>query len=84
MPEVQAQNMKGTGQHQKSKLGRNVQTNHAAFENDNYSVSEKDIVHETRERSKPEPIRIGPKMDRNDLCPCGSVKKFKKCHGVDE
>ncbi|MBC5815422.1 MAG: SEC-C domain-containing protein, partial [Candidatus Eremiobacteraeota bacterium] len=19
---------------------------------------------------------------RNDLCPCGSGKKFKKCHGV--
>ncbi|MEZ4761831.1 MAG: SEC-C metal-binding domain-containing protein [Calditrichia bacterium] len=26
------------------------------------------------------------KVGRNDLCPCGSGKKYKKCHGanVDE
>jgi preprotein translocase subunit SecA len=23
-----------------------------------------------------------PKIGRNDLCPCGSGKKFKKCHGA--
>jgi len=23
----------------------------------------------------------GQKVGRNDLCPCGSGKKFKKCHG---
>jgi len=23
-----------------------------------------------------------PKTGRNDLCSCGSGKKFKKCHGV--
>ena len=23
----------------------------------------------------------GPKVGRNDPCPCGSGKKFKKCHG---
>jgi uncharacterized protein YecA (UPF0149 family) len=23
--------------------------------------------------------RIGPKIGRNDLCPCGSGKKYKKC-----
>ncbi|MHB8148174.1 MAG: SEC-C metal-binding domain-containing protein, partial [Vulcanimicrobiaceae bacterium] len=26
--------------------------------------------------------RDQPKVGRNDLCPCGSGKKFKKCHGV--
>ncbi|MCE9614550.1 MAG: preprotein translocase subunit SecA [Lentisphaerae bacterium] len=26
--------------------------------------------------------REEPKVGRNDLCPCGSGKKFKKCHGV--
>ncbi len=25
--------------------------------------------------------RPGPKIGRNDLCPCGSGQKFKKCHG---
>ncbi|MDQ2992728.1 MAG: SEC-C metal-binding domain-containing protein, partial [Candidatus Eremiobacteraeota bacterium] len=27
--------------------------------------------------------RDAPKVGRNDLCPCGSGKKFKKCHGTD-
>ena len=26
--------------------------------------------------------REGAKVGRNDPCPCGSGKKFKKCHGV--
>ena len=28
--------------------------------------------------------RTGDKVGRNDPCPCGSGKKYKKCHGVDE
>ena len=27
------------------------------------------------------PIVVGPKVGRNDPCPCGSGKKFKNCHG---
>ncbi len=26
-------------------------------------------------------VRDAPKVGRNDLCPCGSGKKYKKCHG---
>jgi uncharacterized protein YchJ len=26
--------------------------------------------------------RDGPKAGRNDPCPCGSGKKYKKCHGA--
>ncbi len=26
-------------------------------------------------------LREGPKVGRNDLCPCGSGKKYKQCHG---
>jgi preprotein translocase subunit SecA len=29
------------------------------------------------------PRRTGEKVGRNDLCPCGSGKKYKKCHGAD-
>ena len=25
--------------------------------------------------------QVGPKVGRNEPCPCGSGKKFKKCHG---
>ena len=31
--------------------------------------------------SKPAPVRTGPKVQRNDPCPCGSGKKFKHCCG---
>jgi preprotein translocase subunit SecA len=30
---------------------------------------------------KHEPIKVGPKIGRNDPCPCGSGKKYKQCHG---
>jgi preprotein translocase subunit SecA len=26
--------------------------------------------------------REAPKVGRNEMCPCGSGKKFKKCHGA--
>jgi preprotein translocase subunit SecA len=29
-----------------------------------------------------EPVIAGPKTGRNDPCPCGSGKKYKKCHGA--
>jgi preprotein translocase subunit SecA len=33
--------------------------------------------------SEPQPVRrTQPKVGRNDACPCGSGKKYKKCHGV--
>jgi preprotein translocase subunit SecA len=32
--------------------------------------------------SQPTQRRTGEKVGRNDPCPCGSGKKYKKCHGV--
>jgi preprotein translocase subunit SecA len=29
------------------------------------------------------PRVTGDKVGRNDPCPCGSGKKFKKCHGTE-
>jgi len=43
---------------------------------------------DTMRRSQPPPAAAPPppppvaKVDRNDPCPCGSGKKYKKCHGV--
>jgi preprotein translocase subunit SecA len=35
------------------------------------------------DESGPKPVhRDAPKVGRNELCPCGSGKKFKKCHGA--
>ena len=28
-----------------------------------------------------QPVQVGAKVGRNDPCPCGSGKKFKRCHG---
>ena len=33
---------------------------------------------------KPEPVKVGEKVGRNDPCPCGSGKKYKNCHGKEE
>jgi preprotein translocase subunit SecA len=30
---------------------------------------------------KAKPVRTGPKVGRNDPCPCGSGKKYKQCCG---
>jgi preprotein translocase subunit SecA len=36
-------------------------------------------------RPQAEPMRSGPRVGRNDPCPCGSGKKYKKCHmPIDE
>jgi preprotein translocase subunit SecA len=32
---------------------------------------------------KHEPVKVGPKIGRNDPCPCGSGKKYKNCHGKE-
>lgn len=30
-----------------------------------------------------QPMRSGPKVGRNDACPCGSGRKYKHCHGAN-
>jgi preprotein translocase subunit SecA len=33
--------------------------------------------------TQPTQRRTGEKVGRNDPCPCGSGKKYKKCHGAE-
>ena len=35
------------------------------------------------QQEAPKPVRAGAKVGRNDPCPCGSGKKYKKCHGAN-
>jgi len=49
-------------------------SDYAANENDYYDPSE---------NVKQQPVVAGPKIGRNDPCPCGSGKKYKNCHGKD-
>src|SRR5206468_3310273 len=47
-----------------------------------YAANERDIFDPSDGvQVKQEPIKVGPKIGRNDPCPCGSGKKFKNCHG---
>jgi preprotein translocase subunit SecA len=49
---------------------------------DDYAANENDYYDPTP--VKQEPVKVGPKIGRNDPCPCGSGKKFKNCHGKDQ
>ena len=46
-------------------------------------ISQGPDYNDPSETAKQEPIKVGPKIGRNDPCPCGSGKKFKNCHGRD-
>jgi preprotein translocase subunit SecA len=45
---------------------------------------QKDLQYQTgpAQAEAPKPVRVGAKVGRNDPCPCGSGKKYKKCHGA--
>ena len=47
-------------------------------------LSQENEYSDPSENIKQEPIRVSPKVGRNDLCPCGSGKKYKNCHGRGE
>jgi len=58
--------------------------NKPEFENRS-STSETPVNNDTREKQKIETyVRETKKINPNDPCPCGSGKKYKKCHGVNE
>ena len=46
-------------------------------------VDEGRDYYEPTSPTKQEPIKVGPKIGRNDPCPCGSGKKYKNCHGKE-
>ena len=37
-----------------------------------------------QQAGKKQPVKLDQKVGRNDPCPCGSGKKYKKCHGQVE
>ncbi len=65
-----------------SKLSANKDAIDAAGED--YAANENDYFNPSGSPVKQEPIRVGPKIGRNDPCPCGSGRKYKQCHGKAE
>jgi len=51
--------------------------------NRNEEVAGENGYHDPSEAQKQTPVQVGPKIGRNDACPCGSGKKYKACHGKD-
>jgi preprotein translocase subunit SecA len=83
----EAQNLR-EGRQQKtdmSKLHANKEAIDAAGED--YAANEKDYYDPSSPAGnvavRQEPIKVGPKIGRNDPCPCGSGKKYKNCHGKE-
>jgi len=72
------------GREQKTDMSR-LQANKEAIDTagDDYAANEKDYYDPSGAAVKQEPIKVGPKIGRNDPCPCGSGKKYKNCHGKD-
>ncbi|MFH1571957.1 MAG: SEC-C metal-binding domain-containing protein, partial [Gemmatimonadota bacterium] len=42
------------------------------------------VVSEGADAPVRQPVRVAPKVGRNQPCPCGSGKKYKHCHGRGE
>jgi preprotein translocase subunit SecA len=55
---------------------QNVKYQHADFDESLDEAPAPEAAHEPQQ-----PVNAGPKIGRNDPCPCGSGKKYKQCHG---
>ena len=58
------------------KVGSNLTASRATLPQ--YTSSSKS---QSQPKLKAQPIRTEQKVGRNEPCPCGSGKKYKKCHG---
>ncbi|GAB6991345.1 preprotein translocase subunit SecA [Paenibacillus pini] len=47
------------------------------------SVIEESKVSTNAEPAEKKPVQVAEQAGRNDLCPCGSGKKYKHCHGQE-
>jgi preprotein translocase subunit SecA len=45
------------------------------------SYAENGSMEQKQQQQKVQPVRVEKKIGRNELCPCGSGKKYKYCHG---
>jgi len=73
------------GRQEKTDMSR-MRANKAEVEaaGEDYGANEKDYYDPSGGPAvKQEPVKVGPKIGRNDPCPCGSGKKYKHCHGKE-
>ncbi len=71
------------GREQKTDMSRmNVNKQEISAAGSDYAANENDY-YDPSVPVKQAPVRVDPKVGRNDACPCGSGKKFKQCHGKE-
>jgi preprotein translocase subunit SecA len=67
---------------------RQASTTIDALEKEFHRKKERELAAASRsgggDASQPSQRRTGDKVGRNDPCPCGSGKKYKKCHGAGQ
>jgi preprotein translocase subunit SecA len=71
------------GREQKTDMSRmHANKREVEARGDDYAANENDY-YDPSASVKQAPVKVGPKVGRNDPCPCGSGKKYKNCHGKD-
>jgi len=66
------------------KEGRQQKTDYSKMRANKEEVEATGEDYAANEKDKLVPVSVGPKIGRNDPCPCGSGKKYKHCHGRGE
>jgi SEC-C motif-containing protein len=75
------QNGETVEHHEVSKFKKNSEGEWRFVDGDSHVHKEGDGHHHHHHATEPI-VRESPKIGRNDPCPCGSGKKYKKCHGA--
>ena len=84
IPLQQEQSQLREGRQQKTDMSRmRANKEEVDARGDDYAANEKDRFEPggPAVAEKQAPVKVGPKIGRNDPCPCGSGKKYKHCHG---
>lgn len=84
IPAEQNVNQIREGREQKTDMSKmKVNKDEIDARGEDYAANENDYFDPSAPAVKQEPVKVGPKIGRNDPCPCGSGKKYKQCHGKD-
>jgi preprotein translocase subunit SecA len=65
------------------KEGRQQKTDMSRMHANKEEVDAAGEDYAANEHDKSTPAVAGPRIGRNDPCPCGSGKKYKQCHGKE-
>lgn len=68
--------------HEFSKFKKNDKGEWKFVEGDSHVHKDGEGHHHHHSHNTAPIVRESPKIGRNDPCPCGSGKKYKKCHGA--